>query len=67
MDGNGYWACVASGPCVRGMAQTIYRPTACGGCPMARYVTGEANGLAKSLKGQPLTPDQQQKLRRLQK
>ena len=68
MNGNGFWACVApQGQCVRGYAQAVYFPHKCEGCPMAKYVTGDPTGLAKSLSGSPLTGTEQQAIRRLQK
>ncbi len=68
MHGNGFWACVAPhAECVRGYAQVVYLPHKCQGCPMAKHVTGDPNGLAKSANGGTLTSQEQQAVRRLQK
>ncbi len=68
MNGEGFWACVApQAQCVRGYQQAVYLPHKCHDCPMAKRVTADATGLAKSVNGTTLNPNEQQAIRRLSK
>ncbi len=69
MNGDGFWACVApQAQCVRGYQQAVYLPHKCRGCDFAKKLrVDDTQNLAKSASGEPLTPDEQHAIRRLQK